>query len=480
MRYEILDDAGAGFAQIHSGGSGWGSGNFATAVAAGPVRRNRLDLHFGNQDTGTFASTNAEELKPTWRNVDCCDGFEVPSTQTRMLVTVCCFAGATRLLFRQPGMFGKTQVTLPPTGSLQGFAPTDDVALFGPSSAAVTMTTGVFITNDITASPPVWTQLGAASMPGGARHITPIGQGPSTVFYVQVPIGDLRSPDTLWRYTGTAPAGTWQQIQPPGGVGSFSMYAVDPQNAQRIVASHVRAGQPPAMIMTLDGGASWSSLSALDTQMNGGGAFRAQTQRGPTAFTSFRGYPQPQLVAFSPRDPNLMVAAGNDSGVFVSTDGGASWTLVTDPFSPAVSGKPHIPRPQFAHFDHLRDGTGPEGAVLSNVDIYVGTRGRGVFRIRVGYAPRGSAGGRPEPGGAEPRPKSTRPEDLERPGKPEPGDDPTGTKKYAPKPEPPAKPDPSDDPAGGKKSKPKPEPPGKADPSDDPSSGKTYPPKPEP
>jgi hypothetical protein len=149
------------------------------------------------------------------------------------------------------------------------------------------------------------------------------------------------------------------------------------------------------------------------------------------------------------------------------------------PISPAVSGKPHIPRPQFAHFDHLRDGAGRDGAVVSNVDVYVGTRGRGVFRIRVGYVPTGSAGGRPEPGGAPPRPKSTRPEDLERPGKPEPGDDPTGTKKYPPKPEPPAKPDPSDDPAGGKKSKPKPEPPGKPDPADDPSGGKTYPPKPE-
>ena len=74
--------------------------------------------------------------------------------------------------------------------------------------------------------------------------------------------------------------------------------------------------QPPAMVMTLDGGTSWNPLPALDTQMNGGGAFRAQTLRGPTASTSFGGYPQPQLVAFSPRDPNLMVAAGNDSGVF--------------------------------------------------------------------------------------------------------------------------------------------------------------------
>jgi hypothetical protein len=340
------------------------------------------------------------------------------------------------------------------------------------------MTTGVFITNDITASPPVWTQLGPASMPGGAHGITPIGEGPSTVFYVQVPTGDLRSFDTLWRYTGTAATGTWQQIQPPGGLGGFSLFAVDPQNAQRIVASHLRTGQPPAMIMTLDGGGTWSPLPTLDAQMNGGGAFRAQTQRGPTAFTGFRGYPQPQLVAFSPRDPNLMVAGGNDSGVFVSVDGGANWTLASDPISPASSGTPHIPRPQFAHFDHLRDGVGRDGAVQSNVDVYVGTRGRGVFRIRLGYVPRASAGGGPpKPAGAPVASKATRPEDRERPGKPDPTDDTTGRKKYASKPEAPGKPDPSDDPAGVKK--PKPEPPGKADPSDDPSGAKNYPAKPE-
>ena len=478
MRYLILDDAAAGFAQLHEGGNGWGSGNYTTSVAAGPFRRNRLDLHFGNQDTGTFATTNGEELKPAWRNVDCCDSFEVPSTQTQMLVTVCCFnppnpPPANRLFLRRPGMFDGAQVTLPPTGSLQGFRPTDDAALFGPSSAAVTMTTGVFITDDITASPPVWTQLGAASMSGGARHITPIGQGPSTVFYVQAPNGDLRLPDSLFRYSGTAPGGTWQRIQPPGGVGGFSLFAVDPQNAQRVVACHLVTGQPPAMIMSLDGGGTWSPMPALDARMNGGGAFRAQTQRGPTAFTSFSGYPQPQLFAFSPRDPNLMVAAGNDSGVFVSADGGANWTLVSDPISPASSGTPHIPRPQFAYFDHLRDGSG-----LSQVDIYVGTRGRGVFRIRTGYVPRpGAGGGRPRPAGAPAGSKSARPEDRERPGKPDPTDDTTGKKKSAAKPEAPGKPDPSDDSAGVKK--PVPERPGKPEPSDDPSGSKTYPPKPE-
>ena len=123
------------------------------------------------------------------------------------------------------------------------------------------------------------------------------------------------------------------------------MYAVDPQNAQRIVASHVRVGLPPAMVITTDGGTSWSPLPALDAQMNGGGAFRARPLRGPIAFTAFSSYPQPTLAAISPRDPNLMIAAGHDSGVFLSADAGGSWTLVTDPFTPAVSGRPHIPRP---------------------------------------------------------------------------------------------------------------------------------------
>ena len=58
-----------------------------------------------------------------------------------------------------------------------------------------------------------------AALATHGQHVEISGEGPSTVFYVQVPNGDLRSPDTLWRFTGTAPAGVWQQIQPPGGVG---------------------------------------------------------------------------------------------------------------------------------------------------------------------------------------------------------------------------------------------------------------------
>jgi hypothetical protein len=106
--------------------------------------------------------------------------------------------------------------------------------------------------------------------------------------------------------------------------------------------------------------------------MTGGGMFRYQTQRGPTAFTGFNGYPQPTLIAFDPADPNILAAGGADSGVFLSNNGGNSWTTVTDPLNSSSSGRPHLPRPWFAYFDH---------DPANRVRAFIGTQGRGVWRI---------------------------------------------------------------------------------------------------
>ena len=176
----------------------------------------------------------------------------------------------------------------------------------------------------------------------------------------------------------------------------------------RIMASHLRRWSlPPAMVITVDGGTNWNPLPALDAQMNWGGAFRMRDPTRPDrallASTAIRSPNSSPSVRAIPTSWSLLEY---DSGVFVTPDAGATWTIVSDPFSPTASGTPHIPRPQFAHFDHLADG--PDG---SNVDIYVGTRGRGVFRIRLAYGPRDKAGGgagpRPETaGGAGPRRRS--------------------------------------------------------------------------
>jgi hypothetical protein len=128
------------------------------------------------------------------------------------------------------------------------------------------------------------------------------------------------------------------------------------------------------MYSSADGGASWSPIPALDTLMTGSGAFAFRNTRGPSNFTGFSGYWQPSLVAFDPGS-SLVIAGGQDSGLFLSTDDGAAWSLISDPFTSDSSGVPHIPRPHYAYFDS--DGAGTTA-------IYVGTQGRGVWRINLG------------------------------------------------------------------------------------------------
>jgi hypothetical protein len=70
----------------------------------------------------------------------------------------------------------------------------------------------------------------------------------------------------------------------------------------------------------------------------------------------------------------VIVAGGRDSGIFLSVNGGDTWTLITDPFTSDTSDTPHIPRPWQAYFDH-----DPAGYI----NIYIGTQGRGVWRIKI-------------------------------------------------------------------------------------------------
>ena len=83
------------------------------------------------------------------------------------------------------------------------------------------------------------------------------------------------------------------------------------------------------MVFSTDGGASWQIDNQLTGLMNGNGNFLMQTQRGPTSFvggfnTGFVGYEQASLVAFSPEDPDILVAGARDAGIFVSTNGGGT------------------------------------------------------------------------------------------------------------------------------------------------------------
>ncbi|MBP7776336.1 MAG: choice-of-anchor D domain-containing protein [Acidobacteria bacterium] len=335
-------------------------------------------LYFGNQDNGSFGATNGGAAAVTWTNERCCDGFDATGDAARGVTTVCCFGGgrATRLFLSGPGLTGASpEIGTYPPGNMKSFQQLDGIQPFGPTDYIVATTTGIFMTANIGAvgaGLPTWTAVGT-SPPGNACGLQIATSGGTPTFFAKAGGCDGDTGGPLMRHAGAGAAGAWQTVPPPPGGGTFGVFAIDPNNPQRIIASRVGGGQPTRMFLTTDGGTVWNALPTLDTMMTGNGVFKYDTLSGPRAFARRNGYPQPTLVAFDPVDPDIVVAGATDSGVFISTNGGTRWQLVTDPFTPGVSGTPHIPRPYYAHFDH----DPPAG----DINLYLGTRGRGAWRL---------------------------------------------------------------------------------------------------
>ncbi|MEM1188142.1 MAG: hypothetical protein AAGI72_06435 [Pseudomonadota bacterium] len=357
-----------------------------TMDAFNPAGADNLDLYFGLQDNGAFGTTDGGTASPSWNNSDGADVFDIVAGQSTVLATWCC---GRRLYRRGAGLIGGGQVpaqSRPPSGLWQQFRNPDAFDRYGPDSyVAVTADCtvgnggcvgadgGLFVTDDVTVDPIAWTELGDATEPTAnlcaVKSARQAGIGPP-VFYAMAGSCHPGSQNQLWRFAGTDPNGVWQRIDtnlPDGAIGIFD---VDPRNPNRLYASNTRSGDP-RMVYSDDGGQTWTVDPGLDLMMTGEGLFTWQTM-GNHSTSITTATVQPSLVAFDPEDSNLMVAGGVNSGVFVSMDGGSSWLLVSDPHNPAESGTPHIPRPNYAFFDH--DPTG-------RVDIYIGTRGKGVMRI---------------------------------------------------------------------------------------------------
>jgi photosystem II stability/assembly factor-like uncharacterized protein len=341
------------------------------------------DLYLSNQDDGTFGTLNAGATSVSWNTENCCDGFGAKGDSTRALTTVCCFSPgrATLLFVSAPGLTAggsPPQINTYPPGNVRAFEQLESLLTFSANAYAMSTTAGVFATSNIGASPVVWTQLGAANSPASPCGLQVATTAGTPTFYVKSGGCNGELQGTLWRYQGTAGGSTWQQVPAPTGPGGLGVYAVDPNDPQRLIASHLGAPTGPEMVFTSNLGTTWTHISALDTLMTGAGTFKYLNQSGPnvtvgSASIKFNGYPQPTLVAFDPSDPDILVAGSTDSGVFISTNGGTQWQLVTDPISPGTSGTPHIPRPYYAHFDHDPSG--------GDINLFLGTRGRGAWRL---------------------------------------------------------------------------------------------------
>ena len=344
------------------------------------------DLYFGNQDNGLFGTVDAGGVTPSWHNEICCDGFDTAGDSVGAVYSVCCFGGAgraTRIFRTDPGFFNSLEINTYPPGGLSPTFDFPDSVVHIRDRSYVMLTRdctpgvsgceaadgGVFVTQDIDADPIVWTELGDGTEPpsGSLCGVQVALNGLTPTLFVQSgSCNNTSTTDRLFRFTGLSPLGTWTELFLPSG--GFGIVAVHPNNPNRLLASALSA--TAAMFSSVNGGIGWTPVPALDDLMTGGGAFLMRNRKGPTNFTGFNGYWQPSLVAFDPLSETV-VAGGQDSGIFLSADDGATWEVISDPLTSDVSGVPHIPRPRYAYFD-----SEPDSKIF-----YIGSQGRGIWRL---------------------------------------------------------------------------------------------------
>jgi hypothetical protein len=347
------------------------------------------DLYMGLQDNGAAGTTNAGAANVTWHYPNCCDVFNIAADPARVVWDS--WSGYSQQ-WGNPGMATvNTVATFLPGTASQGvdlFTFPDNIDNFGANQYVAVSGSGAFTTNDITSNPVVWTALGTGIPAGGFCGVQAALSAGTPTFYAQTgclgvfETGGNRGPFQLWRLVGTT--GAWDRIDDNfSATSGIEIFAVDPSDPNRLYASHLSGAEGARMIFSTDGGTIWTVDDDLTALMDGLDAFKMQPTRGATSFTGFSGYVQPSLVAFDPEDSNVIVAGGRDSGIFLSNDGGVNWTTITDPLTSNTTGIPHLPRPFYAAFDHEPAET---------TTVFIGTQGRGVWRVRL-ELPTADAGG---------------------------------------------------------------------------------------
>jgi uncharacterized repeat protein (TIGR01451 family) len=361
------------------------------------------DLYFGTQDNGIFYSSDAGAQTPTWTHGMGGDVLDIAADGVRTVTTRpgntldVGDRGFENMFIKAGGIYG--QPLWDSEALVQAGPGRYLIAQYGTSTVNEIVTgTQVVVPRGIrdidianVDSDPMGVPFGNVPWPAAANppcHVV-VAMGPSGVVpYVlagQCWYGTLdiardqnspsSGPDQLWTFRN----GGWERLFPgpaqPGGTveadASFGLVAVHPTDPMRVYAAVLFDGPSSRMMRSTDGGQSWTTDWALTRLMYGG--FE------PDIADSGDGVhvmPQASLVAFDRYDPDIVVAGGRQSGIFISSDGGRGWALLTEPHAPTTSGVPHLPNPAFAHFDHDKPGV---------VRIYVGT-GRGVWRINLANA----------------------------------------------------------------------------------------------
>lgn len=252
---------------------------------------NQEDLYFSLQDDGFWATQTAGAAAVAWNNTESADSFEVVADATQIIYDNGFFSPGRgfRLSIANPGGGGEVQFNDPndypdATGIAAPFQYIDDIAQFGPSSYVLVNGIGVFFTTNltianVTGNTVAWTQLGAATTPANALGIKVAMNGGTPTFFLLAGNRSSDNGNQLWTFTGTG-AGNWTQIDNQGGqTGGVGIFAVDPNNPNRIYASNFAAGGL-RMVSSTDGGTTWNPDTRLDTMMTGPGPSATKPSRG--------------------------------------------------------------------------------------------------------------------------------------------------------------------------------------------------------
>jgi hypothetical protein len=121
----------------------------------------------------------------------------------------------------------------------------------------------------------------------------------------------------------------------------------DPKNPQHLIAADITSR---TMKVTWNGGASWNTNTSLTNLVTANGQF---------SFDGYSSGPEARVIAFDPSDGRRILIGTEDLGVFQSTDGGFTWSV--------LAGTQHVPDVSSFFFDESRH------------DVMTATEARGLW-----------------------------------------------------------------------------------------------------
>ena len=290
----------------------------------------RHDLYFGTQDNSLWSSG---DRGASWANGACCEGFfieaerRVPTSAQSKVTFVACSGGCGN--FVSDPQFTSVADWSNPPGEVVGNAMIlrRSVHLQGVSNSD-RLSKGLAITTNLGGS---WQQfarfaddrrdLPKLASPGGGLRVSMVYQAYRAPGWAPggVEINHLLRVRKNPRLPGLASV-LYPAMTNFGGLGInptmfawYQVYAVDLADAYHVIAPDVVNNRA---METRDGGETWTEIAQLTNLATDGGRLRFSTWMFPII----------TAVSFSPQSPQLVVAGTSEGGIYLSQDGGTSWS----------------------------------------------------------------------------------------------------------------------------------------------------------